>query len=170
MAAIGGPVGRWRQLVSRTLDDLQTAGTLDLIETRGFSATQTVGNGTDILLPDTMFSNGAIAYNPSTGIYTLVPGKLYELDAGGLLDNFSNATGGFIRISWCATDNNPLTAELPGFYKPSTSTVASSNGGLSRAVIRPANATEAQIKMRVVAATGTAEVGTFFGAIIKELR
>lgn len=169
VAAIGGPLGRWRQLVSKTLDDLQTAGTLDLIETRG-SAVQTVSNGSDILLPDTKFLNGSISYNAATGIYTLVPGKLYELDAGGLLDNFSNTTAGFIRISWCDTDNNPLAAEIPGFYKPSTSTVASSDESRSRAIIRPANATEARVKMRVVSATGTAEVGPFFGSIIKELR
>jgi hypothetical protein len=169
VAALSGPLGRWRQLVSKTLDDLQTAGTLDVIETRG-SGPQTVSNGTDVLLPDTKFSNGSIAYSAATGIYTLVPGKLYELDAGGLLDNFSNTTAGFIRISWCDTDNNPLASELPGFYKPTTSTVASSDGGRSRAVFRPANATEARVKLRVVSATGTAEVGPFFGSVIKELR
>lgn len=182
-ASLSGALGHWRQAVSESIDALteRTAilpapapvpvRELDVIETERGLVLQTVTIDTDVVLDFVRFSQGQVSYDPGLGIYTLVPGRLYELDAGGAVANFTDADAGFLRISWVdAATNAPLPTEITGIYKPSTQTNPSSNGGRTRAVFRPTGATDSRVKLRVTDATGSADITLFFGAIVKELR
>jgi hypothetical protein len=185
-----GPTGWWAQGVSEALDQILQAleipsggsgggsggGTtldLDILETKRSGADQIgVTTGDDVILNNTVFVRGSATYDFNTGIYTLIPGKVYELDAGGAVASFSDAAGGFLAIDWVdAVTNTPLFGNITGIYKPSTQTNASSNGGRTRAVFIPAGAGDARVKLRITDATGTAAIAAgFFGCVVKQLR
>lgn len=186
---LSGPVGWWAQGVSEALDQILVAlgipsggggggggGTsldLDILETKRAGLDQAgVTTGSDVILNNTIFVRGSATYNFNTGVYTLIPGKVYELDAGGAVGSFSDAVAGFLGIDWVdAVTNTPLFGNITGIYKPSTQTNASSNGGRTRAVFIPSGASDAQVKLRVTSATGTAAIpADFFGCVVKQLR
>jgi len=174
---------RWEQVVSQLIDSVLAAlgggdgGTvltqLDILGVQRAGSDQlAVGVGSDIILNNTIFTRGDATYDFNTGVYTLVPGKVYELDAGGAVGSFSDDTAGFLEIAWVdANTNTPLFGNMNGIYKPSTQTDASSNGGRTRALVIPTSAADAQVKLRVVDATGTASIpAARFSSIVKQLR
>ena len=187
------PVGNWAQKVSEVIDQVDlllialgvtpvgggggsgggASLDLDILETKRAGLDQTLlTTGSDVILNNTIFIRGSATYNFNTGVYTLIPGKVYELDAGGAVGTFSDAAAGFLAIDWVdANTNVPLFGNITGIYKPSTQTNASSNGGRTRAVFIPSSTTDAQVKLRVTNATGTASIpADFFGAVVKQLR
>src|SRR5262245_17615293 len=179
-----GPLGTWAQRVSVGLDQVLTAlgasgggrgrAAADSLETRRSGLDQlAVAAATDIILNNTVFARGSgIQYDFNTGIYTLTPGKIYELDAGGAIGGFSNAAAGFLEIAWVdANLNTTIATNISGIYKPSTQTNASSNGGRTRAVFIPSGPGDAQVKLHCVASTGTGDgPAGFFRCIVKQLR
>lgn len=182
---LSGPLGTWAQRVSLALDDIATAlgiapgggasaAELDILGARRAGLDQNgVGGASDIILNNTVFIRGTgITYDFNTGIYTLTPGKVYELDAGGAVGSFSDAAAGFLEIAWVdANLDTPLSTNMSGIYKPSTQTNASSNGGRTRALFIPTGAGDSQVKLRCVAATGTASIPAgYFASIVKQLR
>jgi len=176
-------LGRWRQEVSVALDSVASfitivqgggnpLGDLDIVGTKRAGAPQIgIGLNSDVVLNNLIFTRGTgITYDFNTGIYTLAAGKIYELDASGPLDNFSSAAGGFMDIAWVdAVTNVELFSSISGIYKPSTNTGASSESARSRALFT--SDVTSQVKLRVIGASGTADVPTeWFGAIVKQLR
>lgn len=190
-ASLNNLLGRWRQGISVDLDDAQSTidilkaqvsniasvaasllTELDVIGTKRSGADQPgLTTGSDVVLNNLVFKRGAVSYDFDTGVYTLIPGRIYELDAGGAVANFSSAAGGFLEIAWVnAITNATIPTNVSGIYKPSTQTNASSNGGRTHAVFFVAGGGDENVKLRVLDATGTADISTFFGCVVKQLR
>jgi len=177
-------LGKWRSAISQEVDIQKSQISsisiisqsllteLDVIGTKRSGLDQIgVTTGSDVILNNLVFTRGAIAYDSNTGIYTLIPGRIYELDASGSVANFSSATGGFLEIAWVnAATNAPIPTNVSGIYKPSTQTNASSNGGRTHAVFIPGGDGDENVKLRILSATGTADISTFFGCVVKQLR
>jgi hypothetical protein len=177
-------LGKWRSAISQEVDIQKAQITnvtnvsqsllteLDVIGTKRGGADQVgVTTGSDVVLNNLIFTRGATQYDPNTGIYTLIPGRIYELDAGGAVSNFSSPAGGFLEIAWVyAATNTPIVTNVSGIYKPSTQVNASSNGGRTHAVFVPGGDGDENVKLRVVDSTGTADISLFFGCVVKQLR
>lgn len=196
-SSLAGAIGRWRQAISEQADTaiassaqiaalssqvaaLSTelaalsalASELDILGTKRSGLDQVgVAIDTDVVLNNLIFKRGAVSYDSNTGVYTLVPLRVYELDAGGAVANFSSAAGGFLEIAWVnAVTNAPIPTNVSGIYKPSTQVNPSSNGGRTHTVFIPTGDGDAQVKLRVLDATGIADISTFFGCVVKQLR
>jgi len=178
---------RWEQVVSQLIDAVVAAlgggsgggslGELDVVETRRAGLDQLlVGAGSDIVLNNIVFTRGEIAYDFNTGVYTLQPLKVYELDFSAFFTSFSDATGGGLEIAWVdANTNAPLDTNISGIFKPSTSTDPSNESPRAHAVFISEQA--AQVKLRCINATGTATLSgpsgggsSSSGAVVKQLR
>jgi len=175
---LSGQKERWKQQVSVAIDAVVTAlggssgggvlTELDILETQRTGGNQTVASGDDLILQTTLFSQGDIAYDPATGIYTLVPGKTYELAA---YLHFINYGGDEMQINWVQADTESFLDEsLIGVYVADDGVSSSSSSPGPHAIYKPANATEARIKLKNVGVQ-TADLQSFVsGAIIKQLR
>jgi hypothetical protein len=173
-----GQIKRWQEQISQAVDAAITAlggggasgllSELDILETQRTSSNQTVANGETLLLQTTLFNQGDIAYDPGTGIYTLVPGKTYELAA---YLHFINYGGDEMQINWVQADTESFLDEsLIGVYVADDGATSSSSSPGPHGIYKPANATEARIKLKNVGVQ-TAELQSFVsGAIIKQLR
>jgi len=115
-----------------------------------------IGINTDIIFDTQIYANG-IAYNTSTGVFTLTGGKTYELFANINWGTFSDLSGGYLLYQWVdATSNTSLVASgsVAGLSEPiNRNTNESTNTSLKLVYTPTANQS---VKLRVYAGSGTA--------------
>jgi len=169
-------IARWRQAVSQSLDSVAALlgiGTSEISSAlspdfgwvkRGGSTQAGVGANTTLDLNVEGAARG-IEYVNATSSWVLNAGKRYRLTVHGRFANFSNATGGSMRLRFVDDANAPLqdtSADSPdAFFHPTTHTTAdSSSAGLEMIYTVPMTATPTQrtVKLRVTDATGTADL------------
>jgi hypothetical protein len=160
-----GRIGRWRQFISKQVDAFVAGGSSlpDFAWSKRASSDQ-VGVG----LNTTIDFNGVGSFRGITKLnndWILNEGKRYRLSVVGRMANFSDATGGNIKLQFVDGANvvlSDLTLDSPdAFFRPNTSTVATSTAaGLEMIYTVPTNATANQrsVRVRCTGATGTADV------------
>lgn len=147
------------------------AAALDIVQAKRSGADQLgVTVNTDIILNNTVFINGiGIVHDILTGVFTLDAGKIYELDAWGLVNTFSVASGE-LAIAWVDDPANVQIAEsIPGVFRALTFATQDGNSPHVKACVR-IGALPRNIKLRCFGGVGTATISQQFGAIIKQLR
>lgn len=166
-------LGRWRQKVSIALDTIGASRNPDGIEASKNSVQNGVTTGTDVVLEDLRFNSGDVAYDTSTGIVSLVPGRTYRLSASLYCINFSDAANGEIIVNWVDANTNViLSACTPGVFHPMTYSFGpNSQKPVIDAIFR-ANLFTNRVKLRVSTSVGggTVSVSTASGLYVTEIR
>lgn len=160
-----GRIGRWRIFISKQIDSLIINGSSapDFAwSKRGGSDQAGVTTGTNIDFNVVGSFRGITKLNND---WILNAGKRYRLSVVGRMQNFSDSTGGNIRLQFVDGANNvlsDLTADSPdAFFRPNTNTSAiSTAAGMEMIYTVPANATATQrsVRVRCTGSTGTADV------------
>ena len=160
-----GALLRWAQSVSGSIDAIGNSGASSPAygQVKAVTPQNGVTTTTTLLLSNAGIIRGNLSYVGGSGSWVLQEGKTYVLRAGGWFQNFSDATGGSLRVSF-VDDNNarlisggidtPVTHHAPG----------TSTGGISVAssleFIYTAGSTLASriVKLRTVGGSGTADM------------
>ena len=139
--------GTWSGYVGSPSEYLMVKLTADL---------PAIAASTDIVFGTTAQQIGTtIAYNSTTGVFTLPAGRTFELVATINCTTFSISATGSINLTWVdAATNTPLVSAVQSSVVPLTSTSAVSATPQSYALLTTAAVTTC--KLRCVAATGTA--------------
>ncbi|MBS1511186.1 MAG: hypothetical protein JST86_10110 [Bacteroidetes bacterium] len=147
-----------------------SGSTINYITASRTSTNQTgIGVNSDIILNNKV--NGTIPYNTGTGVYTLSANKTYRLTFEGYFINYSLSNVGDIEVEWVdAGTNTPLVGSQigRGVFTTNTSTISQSDRPVAD-IIYTTSASQ-QVKLRVTAANGTADLyATGASALIQEL-
>jgi hypothetical protein len=127
--------------------------------TRTTSNQPGVTAGTDLVLNSVSSSSGGIAYNSTTGVFTLKAGVKYDLRADLAFNLFTNTTTGFIAYEWVdASTNSVLPGTVNSIVSPPTRTANESGQPFAGGIYTPT--TNQQIKIRVRSASGSADMRT----------
>ena len=149
-------------------------GTLntDYIQVGRITSSQTVTNAAtpqDIVFNSNIVTNSGIAYNTSTGVFTLTAGKTYEFESQITYSMADN--NNYILFTWVdATTNGALDTSgasvgtvIPTTWGNQVGTPNSNYGGLSKLIYTPS--TNQTVKLRITAGVGsgtiTAGQGTY---------
>lgn len=115
-----------------------------------------VGSGTDLVFNSVV--SGNIPANTTTGVFTLTAGVTYQLTANCSWNTFSNTIDGFVNYAWVdATTNAVLPNCRFGLALPLNRANANETGDLSTTITYTPS-TNQTVKVRVMAATGTASL------------
>lgn len=145
---------------SWTRSNTNTGYLVDYVQVWNSTLAVYIGNGADIVF-DTLGASSGIGYNNLTGVFTLLGGKTYELIASPTWTTFSDQTNGFLTYAWVdATTNIQLQGAAPttlsGTAIPASRSVNDEFNSSFTMIYTPQSTQS--IKLRVIAATGTASI------------
>jgi len=156
--SVSGAIGVWRKKISQAVDDLQSShppqsGTFVQTEYTSAGAGQVLASGTNIIMDAPGFGN--IAYNNTTGIFTLGPSTSYRLTAHFALVNYTGETTN-MGIEWVdAITNVRLHPDQGAFLTPGTNT-NNLNAQPTTETFHTTGSAGQTVRLRVTSATGTA--------------
>ncbi|MBL7747364.1 MAG: hypothetical protein JNM19_08065 [Chitinophagaceae bacterium] len=126
-----------------------------------------IGGNTNLVFDNLVVSNG-IAYNTSTGVFTLTAGKTYRLSFGADFLSFSNNTSGYISTTWVDANTNTALVDMNALAYPATTTSNAFASNNVEIIYTPS--TNQAIRLRTTGATGTATMNADNNyAIVQEI-
>jgi hypothetical protein len=172
-----GALSRWAQAISEQSVAASNSGAL--APAYGQAKAVTPQNGvtstTILLLSNPGIIRGNLSYVAATGTWVLQAGKTYLLRAAGWFQNFSDATGGVLQVSWVDENNARLQSgsiDCPKTsHTPATFTGSPSNSAALDFIYTAGDTLESRlVKLRTTGGTGTADmVADSWWATVTEL-
>lgn len=151
-------LGLWRRKVSEQLDN-GSAAPADYIQSKNGSGDQAGVAADSTISVDTDINARGIT-RVDAFAFQLTPGKTYRLLAHARFTNFDDAATGVIVLQWVDDSNVAIPTAVPGTssrHRPMSSTVTSSEDSVLEAIYTvPSAGAASRVKVRCIAATGTA--------------
>lgn len=159
-------LGLWRQKVSKAVDDLSGP----YIEVRRASSDQSVdfSAATDIVL-NTIAVDGGIAYDTTTGVFTLAEAGLYELEFFGTWTNFGTPNTTAATVQWVSHQGLPFPTGLSTWVVSATGTQNTGSQPVAKVLyLAPAGA-QVKVQASNLGGGGTADLlrGASFAPVRK---
>jgi hypothetical protein len=155
-SSLHGALGRWRRAVSSELDKLLSS---TFILVRRASTDQSVDfSAEDDVVLNSVVEDGGVAYDASTGVFTLEAG-LYELEFHGTWINFGTPDTTAATVQWVS---HPTGAALEtGLTTWVTSASSVKNEGsqpVAKVLYRSAAGAQVKVKANAAGGGGTADL------------
>lgn len=163
--SLSSPLGRWMQAVTDVASVVSEAPYS--IASR-ITAVQHLDGADNIILNGKTVDAG-ITYDETTGLWSLVAGKLYEFEFFGLWQSF-NATTDSVVVEWVnSTTNTPLVdlGSAPSTARPVTGTTNASSQAVSKVLYRPTQ--NITVRLRATQVVGSADLSVDSYAIVRQV-
>lgn len=168
--ASGSPFWAWALTLSDQVE--QAAPVPQYMQVRRNTTDQSFAAVGDVVFNDVPTDVGGLAYNSTTGQWTLDANSTYELEFFGWFANFGG-NGDIVQTEWVNAANTPLVtptgSTFGGYFTPGgLSTLGASNKPVMKTIYRTGNAPEV-VKVRITNITSTADLQAGSHAIVRKI-
>jgi len=154
MAVINNITYKWSTTNSAwTRSNPSTGSLLDFIQVIQTNNLTGYTVGVDIVF-NTIVGGSGILYNNSTGVFTLLAGKTYELYGAPHWATFTDQTTPYVMYQWVDAITNTPISTISGIAEPLNRNTTEANVTSIRVIYTPS--TNQTVKLRVTGASGTA--------------